>query len=258
MNVVVLVKQVPDTWGDRQLRDDGTLDRESVDAVIDEIDTRGVETALQLVETAGGEVTVITMGPDTATDVLRKALAMGAHRALHILDDALPGSCAIQTSAVLAAAVRTVEADVVIAGNESTDGVVGAMGALLAERLGWPQLTSVRALTIQDTTASAERVHETGWTHLSAPLPVVVSVTEKINEPRYPNFKGIMAAKKKPLTTLTVTDLGLDPGTVGLTAATTRVLNATARPPRTGGQKITDDGTAATQVLDYLTTTRLI
>src|SRR6478752_9701639 len=185
MDIAVLIKQVPDTWSERTLKEsDWTLDRESVDAVIDEIDTRGVETALQLIEKHGGAVTVVTMGPDTATDALRKALAMGADKALHISDDGLAGSDALQTSAALAAAIRPLGVDLIITGNESTDGAGGVPSSMIAERLGWPQLTSVRALTVTDGTARAQRVNDAGFSDVEVSLPVVVSVTEKSNEPR--------------------------------------------------------------------------
>ncbi|GAA1998139.1 electron transfer flavoprotein subunit beta/FixA family protein [Nakamurella flavida] len=263
VNIAVLVKQVPDTWSERRLDDaDWTLDRDAADAVIDEIDTRGVETALQVVEAHGGEVTVLTMGPARATEALRKALAMGAHKAVHVLDDALAGSCALQTSAVLAAAVATVGADLVITGNESTDGRTGTVASMLAERLGLPQVTSVRTLEIDPTagTLRAERVNDAGYSEVTATLPAVVSVTEKINEPRYPNFKGIMSAKKKTITTLGLGDLGLDPSTMGLAHASTAVLDAAPRPAKQAGEKITDDGagSGAAAVVQYLTTARLI
>jgi electron transfer flavoprotein beta subunit len=259
MDIAVLVKQVPDTWSDRKLTEpDWTLDRESTDAIVDEIDTRGVETALQLVEEHGGEVTVISMGAERAAEALRKALAMGAHKAVHVSDDGLAGSCALQTSAALAAAIIPLGVDLVITGNESTDGAGGVVSSMLAERLGWPQLTSVRTLTVAGGTATAERVTGTGYSDLSAPTPVVVSVTEKINEPRYPSFKGIMAAKRKPLSTVGITELGLDPATTGLRNASTIVRTATVRPARVAGTKVADDGTAAVQVAHYLAAARLI
>ena len=209
MNIAVLIKQVPDTWSERTLREtDWTLDRDAADAVIDEIDTRGVEAALQLIEKHGGEVTVVTMGPDRATDALRKALAMGADKAVHINDDGLAGSDALQTSAALAAAIRTLAVDLIITGNESTDGRTGSVPSMLAERLGLPQITSIRTLDIDGTTLRAERVRDGGYSEVTATLPAVISVTEKINEPRYPGFKGIMAAKKKPVSTLGIDDLG--------------------------------------------------
>src|SRR5580765_3507396 len=220
MDIAVLIKQVPDTWSERTLKEsDWTLDRESVDAVIDEIDTRGVETALQLIEQHGGAVTVVTMGPDTATDALRKALAMGADKALHITDEGLAGSDALQTSAALAAAIRPLGVDLVITGNESTDGRTGSIPSMLAERLGLPQITSVRTLEIDGTTLRAERVRDGGYSEVTATLPAVISVTEKINDPRYPSFKGIMAAKKKPVSTLSLGDLGVAADEVGLAGA---------------------------------------
>jgi electron transfer flavoprotein beta subunit len=259
MNIAVLIKQVPDTWSERTLTEpEWTLDREAADAVIDEIDTRGVEAALQLTEKHGGEVTVVTMGPDRATDALRKALAMGVDKAVHINDDGLAGSDALQTSAALAAALRTLAADLIIAGNESTDGRTGSVPSMLAERLGLPQITSVRTLEIDGTTLRAERVRDGGYSEVTATLPAVVSVTEKINEPRYPGFKGIMAAKKKPMTTLTVDDLGLDPSTTGLANASTQVVDGAPRPPKESGEKITDDGDGGTRVAEYLVAARLI
>jgi len=259
MNIAVLVKQVPDTYSDRQLTDGNwTLDRESADSVVDEIDTRGVETALQLVEKHGGEVTVLTMGADRAAETLRKALAMGAHKAIHVSDVGLAGSCALQTSAALAAAIAPLSVDLVITGNESTDGATGVLSSMLAERLGWPQLTSIRSLTVTDGTASAERVNDTGYSEISAALPAVVSVTEKIVEPRYPSFKGIMAAKKKPLSLVDIADLGMESAPTGLSNASTMVRSATVRPPRVAGVKVVDDGAAAAEVVGFLTAARLI
>jgi electron transfer flavoprotein beta subunit len=257
MNIAVLIKQVPDTWSERVLKDaNWTLDRDAADAVIDEIDSRGVEAALQLVEQHGGEVTVVTMGPDRATESLRKALAMGADKAVHVTDDGLAGSDALQTSAALAAAIGTLSVDLVITGNESTDGRTGSVPSMLAERLGLPQVTSVRSLEIDGTTVRAERVRDGGYSEVTATLPALVSVTEKINEPRYPGFKGIMAAKKKPVTVLGIADLGLD--AAGLANAATVVLDAAPRPPKQSGEKVTDDGTGGTQATEFLAAARLI
>ena len=259
MNIAVLVKQVPDTYSERTL-DESTwvLDRASADAVIDEIDSRGVEVALQLIEQHGGEVTVLTMGPDRATEVLRKALAMGAHKAVHVVDDGLAGSDALQTSAVLAAALRTLAADLIITGNESTDGRTAALPAMLAERLGLPAVTSVRSLQVADGKLAAERVVEGGYSEITAALPALVSVNEKIAEPRYPNFKGIMSAKSKPLATLELSDLGIDAAEVGLANAGTEVVDGAPRPLRSGGQKITDDGAGGTKIAEFLVAERLI
>ncbi|HEY0639101.1 MAG TPA: electron transfer flavoprotein subunit beta/FixA family protein [Pseudonocardiaceae bacterium] len=260
MNIVVLVKQVPDTWSERRLSEsDHTLDRDSADAVLDEINERAVEAALQLQEAHGGEVTVVCMGPDRATDAIRKALSMGADKAVHLTDDALRGSCAVQTARALAKAIGTVgEYDLVIAGDESTDGASGAVPAMLAELLDLPQLTRARSLSIDGTTITVERETDDGLTTASASLPAVVSVNEKINDPRYPSFKGIMAAKKKPVSTLGLADAGIDPSEVGLANATTTVLEAAPRPPRTAGQKVTDEGDGGRKIIEYLIAQKLV
>jgi electron transfer flavoprotein beta subunit len=260
MNIVVLVKQVPDTWSERKLTDaDHTLDREAADAVLDEINERAVEEALRIKEAQGGEVTVVCMGPDRATDAIRKALSMGADKAIHVSDAALHGSDAVQTAKVLAKAVGTVEGfDLVIAGNEATDGRAGAVPAMLAELLGVPQLTQAREVTFDGSTVTVERETEEGLSTVRATLPAVVSVTEKINEPRYPSFKGIMAAKKKPVSTLAVADLGIETSEVGLAGALTSVVEAAPKPPRTAGERVEDDGTGGVKVAEYLVGQKLI
>ncbi|GLZ35404.1 electron transfer flavoprotein subunit beta [Lentzea sp. NBRC 105346] len=260
MNIVVLVKQVPDTWSERKLTDaDHTLDRESADAVLDEINERAVEEALQLQEAHGGEVTVIAMGPDRATDAIRKALSMGADKAIHVSDEALHGSDVLTTAKVLAKAIGTVEGvDLVIAGNEATDGRAGAVPAILAELLGLPQVTQLRKVTVEGGVVKGERETDEGVAFLEASLPAVVSVTEKINEPRYPSFKGIMAAKKKPVTTLTVADLGVDAASVGLSGAWSNVLEAAPKPPRSAGQRVEDSGDGGQKIAEYLVGQKLI
>jgi electron transfer flavoprotein beta subunit len=261
MNIVVLVKQVPDTYSERKLSDgDHTLDRESADAVLDEINERAVEEALQIKEREGGEVTVVSVGPDRATDAIRKALSMGADAGVHVVDDALHGSDILATANVLAKAIGTVEGvDLVLAGNESTDGVAGAVPAIVAELLGLPQLTHARKVEVADGTVKVEReTADEGLSHLEANLPALVSVTEKINEPRYPSFKGIMAAKKKKVTTLAVGDLGVDAGSVGLGAAWSTVLEAAPKPPRTAGEKVEDSGDGGVKVAEYLVGQKLI
>lgn len=259
MEIAVLVKQVPDTYSERKLTEaDWTVDRDAADAIIDEIDSKGVEIGLQLTEAHGGTVTVVTMGPDRATETLRKALAMGAHKAVHINDQALAGSDALQTSAALAAALRTLDVQLIITGNEATDGRTASMPAMLAERLGLPAVTSVVSVTIDGGTLTAERVVEGGSATVSAPLPAVMSVNEKIGEPRYPNFKGIMAAKKKPVSTLTAGDLGLDAGSLGLANASTQVVSGAPRPQKTAGEKVVDDGTSGDRIAGYLVAQRLI
>lgn len=259
MKIAVLVKEVPDTWGDRRI-DPATkrVDR-SADEVVDEVNEKAVEIALQVQDAnPGSEVTVVTMGPKGALDGLRKALAMGADRALHLVDDGLVGSDAVQTSAALAAALASRGFDLVIAGNESTDGRTAAVPAMLAERLNAAQLTNLRTLTVSGTTVSGERTTEDGFVEISASLPAVVSVTEQIAEARYPSFKGIMGAKKKPVEVLSIGDLGLDAADTGGDNSWSIVLEVTPRPARAGGTIITDDGTAATQLADYLAAAKLI
>jgi electron transfer flavoprotein beta subunit len=261
MNIVVLVKQVPDTYSERKLTDaDHTLDRDAADAVLDEINERAVEEALLIKEAQGGEVTVVSVGPDRATEAIRKALSMGADAAVHVSDEALHGADVLQTASVLAKAIGTVEGvDLVIAGNESTDGVAGAVPAIVAELLGLAQLTHARKVEIDGTTVKVEReTADEGLTRLEASLPALVSVSEKINEPRYPSFKGIMAAKKKPVRTVTVADLGVDAGEVGLANAWSTVLEAAPKPPRAGGQKVEDDGSGGSRIAEYLIAQKII
>ncbi|HTK64149.1 MAG TPA: electron transfer flavoprotein subunit beta/FixA family protein [Pseudonocardia sp.] len=260
MNIVVLVKQVPDTYSERKLADsDHTLDREATDAVIDEINERSVEAALQLKEAGEGEVTVVCMGPDRATEAIRKALSMGADKAVHLSDEALHGSCAVQTAKALAKVIGTVgDYDLIIAGNEASDGRTGAVPAMIAEVLGIPALTHAQELTVEGTTVTVTRGTDDGITKLSAELPALVSTGEKLNEPRYPSFKGIMAAKKKPMTTLTLADAGIDPSEVGLKNALTKVASASPKPPKTAGEKIEDEGDGGSKIAAYLVSQKII
>jgi electron transfer flavoprotein beta subunit len=260
MNIVVCVKYVPDAQGDRRFRDDDhTVDREGVDGLLSELDEYAVEEALTLTEANGGTVTVLTMGPAGATDALKKALQMGADGAVHVLDDALHGSDALATSQVLAAAIAKLEYDLVLTGMASTDGGMGVVPAMLAERLGLPQVTYAGKLEIDGTTARIERDGDTDVEVVEAPLPAVVSVTDQINEPRYPSFKGIMAAKKKPVQTWTLADLGVGADAVGLAAARSAVDGTTLRPPRQAGRKVADaDGSGAQELVDFLVGAKLV
>jgi electron transfer flavoprotein beta subunit len=260
VNIVVLVKQVPDTYSERKLREaDGSLDRDASDAVLDEINERAVEEALQLREAHGGEVTVLTMGPERATEATRKALSMGADGAVHLSDPALAGSCAVQTAHALAAAIGTVGAvDLVLAGNEASDGRSAAVPAMVAEVLGMPALTHARQVTVEGSTVTVRRETDDGVTVLTAELPAVVSVGEKINEPRYPSFKGIMAAKKKPVTTLSVAGAGIDPARVGGATALASVVSAVPKPAKSAGEKVVDDGDGGAKVAAFLVAHKLI
>ncbi|HWM58274.1 MAG TPA: electron transfer flavoprotein subunit beta/FixA family protein [Pseudonocardia sp.] len=263
MNIVVLIKQVPDTYSERTLDPaDGTLDREATDAVLDEINERAVEAALQLKETHdGSEVTVLAMGPDRATEAIRKALSMGADKAVHLTDDALRGSCAIQTARALAKVIDTALPDgydLVLAGNEASDGRSAAVPAMVADLLGVPALTHARQITVDGSAVTVRRETDDGITVLAAELPAVVSVGEKINEPRYPSFKGIMAAKKKPVSTLGLADAGIDPSEVGLAHATSSVTSAQPKPPKSAGEKVADEGDGGSRIAAFLVAQKLV
>ncbi|WP_445169540.1 electron transfer flavoprotein subunit beta/FixA family protein [Mycolicibacterium sp. Dal123E01] len=262
-NIVVLIKQVPDTWSERKLSDgDFTLDRDAADAVLDEINERAVEEALLIKEREGdaaGTVTVLTAGPERATEAIRKALSMGADKAVHLLDAGLHGSDMVQTGWALARALGAIEGtELVIAGNEATDGTGGAVPAIIAEYLGLPQLTHLRKVTVEGGKITGERETDDGVFTVEASLPAVISVTEKINEPRFPSFKGIMAAKKKEVTTLTLAEIGVEGDEVGLANAGTTVTASTPKPPKSAGEKITDEGEGGKKIAEYLVSHKII
>ena len=259
MNIVVCVKQVPDTWAERKLKQgDATLDRESVDGLINELDEYAIEEALQIKEAHGGEVTVVTMGPEKASESVRKALSMGADKAVHLVDDALAGSDALQTSYALAQVLQSVGFDLVVLGAESTDARMGAMAAMLAERLGVAQLSLASKVEIDGSHVRVNRQSEDGYWVVEADLPAVISVLEKINEPRYPSFKGIMAAKKKPMQVLSLAEAGIDSSLVGLANAATEVVDFTERPPRQAGTIVKDDGDGGTKAGEFLAAGKFI
>ena len=259
MKIVVLVKQVPDSGAERNLRsDDNTVDRASADNVINEMDTYAIEEALRLREAFGGEVTILTMGPDRATDTIRKALQMGPDNAVHVVDDALHGSDALATSKVLAAAVRTLAPDLVLTGSESTDARGQMVPQMIAERLGIAALTGARKLTVDGTALTVERQIEEGYEVVTASAPAVVSVWDTINEPRYPSFKEIMAAKKKPVQTLSLADLGIAAEEVGHAGASSVVVSAAKRPARQGGTRVTDEGDGGVKLVEFLSAEKFV
>jgi electron transfer flavoprotein beta subunit len=259
MNIVVCVKQVPDTEVERTLKPgEGTLDRASVDGVINVLDEYAIEEGLKIAEAQGGEVTILSMGPQKAADSIRKALSMGAGKAVHVIDDALAGSDALETSLVLAEALKSVGFDLVIFGSESTDARTGVVPAMVAERLGVPQLTLAGKVEISGSEVTIRRVSDDGYAVVTASLPAVVSVVEKINEPRYPTFKGIMAAKKKPVQTLTLADLSVDAGSVGLSNAASWVEDFAARAPRAAGVVVKDEGDGGTKAAGFLAERKFI
>ncbi len=263
VRIVVCVKQVPDSWAEKKLNPaDNTLDRDAADAVVNELDEFAVEEALQIQERLGGpddcQVTVLTVGPEKAIESVRKGLQMGAGDGVHVVDDAIHGSDALATSAILAAAIERLAPDLVLMGSESTDARMSVVPAMVAERTGRPQLTFAGKVDIADGTVTVQRVTDYGYDVVEAPLPALVSVVEKINEPRYPSFKGIMAAKKKPVETLTLADLGVEPAVVGLSGSWSAVQEFAARPPRAAGTVVTDEGDGGTKAADFLSAQKFI
>jgi electron transfer flavoprotein beta subunit len=259
MNIVVCMKQVPDTGEERTLRaDDARLDRAAVDGLINELDEYAIEEGLRLAEAHGGEVTILSMGPEAASDSIRKALSMGADKAVHLVDDALAGSDALATSLALATVLRRTGFDLVILGSESTDARMGVMAAMLAERLGVPQVSLASKVEIDGSAITIHRQTDYGYDKVEASLPAVVSVVEKINEPRYPSFKGIMAAKKKPVETLSLADLGMDASSAGLGASATEVVSFANRPPRAAGTIVTDEGEGGIKAAEFLASRKFI
>jgi electron transfer flavoprotein beta subunit len=258
MKIVVLVKEVPDTYGDRKLNlETGLADRDASDRVLDEIGERALEVALTYADAhAGTEVVVVSMAPEAAQASVRKGLAMGATSALQVVDDALAGADLGVTATVLAAAVRRTGFDLVITGNLSTDGSGGVLPAMLAEHLGVPHATALASVDISDTTVSGTRATDAGTARVSAPLPTVISITEALPDARFPNFKGIMAAKKKPFETVSLADLDVD---VDPALAPQTILTAVAeKPPRGAGVKIVDEGDAGEKLAAYLIENRLV
>ncbi|HIW90567.1 MAG TPA: electron transfer flavoprotein subunit beta/FixA family protein [Candidatus Corynebacterium avicola] len=260
-NIVVLVKQVPDTYSERKLTDDDfTLDRESADAVLDEINENAVEAALQLKE-AGGDynIVVLSVGPASAKDALRKALSLGADEAILVTDDALAGSDALGTAWTLSNALNLVDdIELIIAGNASTDGVAGAVPGLLSEYRQVPAVTHLRSLEVAGGKVSGERVTEDGVYKVEAPTPAIVSVTEKANTPRFAVFKGIMAAKKKKIQEVSLAEIGVDPSNVGLAAAATQVTNAAPKAAKEAGEIITDEGDGGDKLVEFLVSKKLV
>ena len=268
MNIVVCVKYVPDATADRHFEDDNTVDRVGVDGLLSELDEYAVEQALQIKEKAGGAdgdtvVTVLSVGPAQATDAIRKSLQMGADRGVHVLDDAIAGSDSLGTSLVLAEAIKKIDADggwdLVVCEMASTDGSMGIVPAMLSERLGVPGVTLGSEVEVDGGTVRIRRDGDAATETVEGSLPLVLSVTDQSGEARYPSFKGIMAAKKKPLETWSLADLGIEPERVGLSAAWSAVESTEARPPRTAGQVVTDeDGSGATALVEFLASKKFI
>jgi len=259
MKIVVCAKFVPDATADRRFRtEDNTVDRAGVDGLLSELDEYAVETALTVKEAGDAEVTILTVGPEQAADAVKKGLQMGADAGVHVLDDAIHGSDAVATSLVLSKALAKLEADLVVFGMGSTDGSMGVVPAMVSERLGLPGVTLGSEVTVDGQTVRIRRDGDTASDTIEGTLPLVLSVSDQANEPRYPSFKGIMAAKKKPVQTWSLADLEISPDQVGGSAAWTEVVEVTARPPRTAGTIVTDDGSGATQLVEFLSTHKFL
>ncbi len=253
MNVVVCVKQIPDPAVPGSLdATSHTLDR-SGKLILDDSDAYGVEMALQLAgNVEGSEVTLVSMAPGGETSGLRTALAMGAAGAILVSDPALAGSDALGTAKVLAAAIRRANPDLVIAATESTDGYTGTLPVQVAQLLGFPSVTFAKAVSTDGATLKVERQTEAGYDDVECPLPAVVTVTAGVVEPRYPSFKGIMAAKSKPVDTVTVADLGLDAAEVGAAGAGQEITQVADAEARGSGEVVVDEGDGAQRIVTFL------
>lgn len=257
MKIVVLVKEVPDTYGDRVLDlETGLADRGESESVLDEIGERAVEVAMKYADAnPDTEVVVLSMGPESSTATVRKGLAMGADSAVHIVDEGLLGADISLTAEVLAAALTRIGFDLAITGNQSTDGSGGVVPSWLAELLDVPAATALSEVEISESGVTGTRITDDASITVSTPLPAVISVTEALPDARFPNFKGIMAAKKKPLETLSLDDLGVDP--LDPNASRSIVIGIAQKPPRAAGVKIADEGDAGEKLAAYLIENRL-
>ncbi len=264
MNIVVCVKYVPDATADRRFEDDNTVDRVGVDGLLSELDEYAVEQALQLKEKAESpedvKVTALCVGPESASDAVRKALQMGADAGVHVCDDAIAGSDYIATSLVLAEAINKIGTpDLIMCGMASTDAAGSVIPAMLAERLDLPQVTFASVVESQGDQVRVKRDSDTATEVIGGTMPLVLSVTDQTGEARYPSFKGIMAAKKKPVETWSLADLGVEAEKVGLSVAWSEVADTTARPPRTAGEVVKDeDGSGATALTEFLASKKFI
>nr|WP_242665247.1 electron transfer flavoprotein subunit beta/FixA family protein [Nocardioides sp. PD653-B2] len=262
------MKYVPDATADRQFESDNTVDRVGVDGLLSELDEYAVEQALQIKEKAGDDagetvVTALCVGPEKAVDAVRKALQMGADKGVHVTDEAIAGSDYIATSLVLAKAIEKLGAetavDLVVCGMASTDASGSVVPAMLAERLGLPQVTLASVVETQGDQVRIKRDGDTATEVIGGTMPLVLSVTDQSGEARYPSFKGIMAAKKKPLDVWSLSDLGVDADQVGLSVAWSEVEDTTARPPRTAGEIVKDeDGSGAKALTEFLASKKFI
>jgi electron transfer flavoprotein beta subunit len=262
VRIICPVKRVPDTAADKRIADDRTVDRDACEPVLNANDEWAIEEAMRAKEAGtAGEAIALCMGPETAQQTLRKALSYGLDGAIHVADEACAGSDAVGTARVLAAALADQPWDLILMGNQSSDARTMLVPAMLAEWLGVPALTYAKRLAIADGEATVDRELPSGHQTVTAPLPVVVSVVEAINEPRYPSFKGIMAAKNKPVETKDLAAIGIDPAQVGRAGARAQVIDITPRPPKQAGESVADDGSGevgARALAEFLAQHKLI
>ena len=257
MNIVVCVKQIPDPAAPQSLDASFNLDR-SGKLILDEADTYGVEMALQLVDKAGsGEVTVVSMGSGTDLAGVRNALAMGAAKAVIVSDESLRGTDALGTAKVLAKVIEGINPDLVLCATESSDGYTGTTPVQLAELLSLPSITFAKAITVDGETLKVERQTESGYDEVVSPLPALVSVTAGVVEPRYASFKGIMAAKPKPVETLSAAELGLE-GVTGRAGARQEITAVVAAESREAGEKYVDEGDGAQKIVAFLESIKVL
>jgi electron transfer flavoprotein beta subunit len=258
VKIAVCVKQVPDATVVKRLDPASRrLDR-SGEGALNATDVNAVEEALRIRESQGGEVVVVSLGPSRASDSLRKALAMGADRAVLVCDDAAAGSDLLASSYALAQALRRESADLILFGQQASDSDGAVMWAAVAERLRLPLVSQVASLTVASGSATGKRQTEFGYDVIETPLPAVVAVSDAINEPRYPSLKGIMGAKSKPTETLSLADIGVEADRVGETGSGTVVLAVASPAPKGDQVKIEDDGTAAETLFAYLVERKLL
>src|SRR3954469_8943245 len=258
MKIAVCVKQVPEAQSKRIDPVTKRLDR-SGEGALNAFDANAIEEALRVKESSGdGEVVLVSLGPQSALDALRKGLAMGADRAVLVSDEAAAGSDLVATSLALAKALEREGADLILFGQQSSDSDGAVLWAAVADRLRMPVVSQAAELSVSDGKARVKRQTEFGYDVIDAPLPAVVAVSDAINEPRYPSLKGIMGAKKKPFETLSLGDIGVEPGEVGEAGSKTEVVALGEPPSRGDARKIEDDGSAAQQIVDFLAEKRLV
>ena len=258
MNIVVCVKQVPDTTAEKKLDANNRLDRKSVENILNPFDEYAVEEALRLKEKHGGTVTALCVGPESAKEAIRKAVAMGVDKGALVSDAAMAGSDALATAFVLSQALKKVEHDIIIFGMQSTDALTAIVPAAVSQFLGIPHHGYTNKITVGDGEVACNRASDAGYDVVVSKLPAAVSVTKAINEPRYASLRGIMQSRKAEITTFSLADLGIDPSTVGAGAAQTKVLSYIKPAPRQAGTVVKDDGQAAVQVAEFLVLRKII